>query len=203
MQRKLELSTTLSGWYQFEARRDGKSFLAFAKKVYERDRYTCQFCHFQASNSMEVINVDQDYKNNVLDNMVTACPLCAQCYFLEHVGQGEFGGGTLIYLPEMSMSSLNGLCHVLFCAMTSASTYYSDAQTIYRELKMRSQLVEKYFGEGLSDPALLGRAILDSHVEKTLEKGLMLLENVRLLPSRSKFKGLVDKWAKTAAGNIT
>ena len=68
---------------------------------------------------MEVINKDENYKNNTLDNMVTACPLCAQYSFLEHVGQGEFGGGTLIYLPEVSAESLNGLCHVLFCAMVA------------------------------------------------------------------------------------
>jgi len=200
--RELKLSATLSSWHLFEARKAEKAFLAFAQKVHERDNNTCQFCGFQASTFMEIINLDKDYKNNILENMVTACPLCAQCNFLEHVGEGEFGGGTLVYLPEISAAKLNGLCHVLFCAMSNASTYYTDAQTIYRELKLRSQLVEKYFGEGLSTPSLFGRTILDSHVENTLEKGLALLENVRLLPSRSRFKEMVDKWAQTTAGGI-
>lgn len=203
MLRELKLSATLTGWQKFQARKAQKAFLAFAKKVHGRDNNTCQFCGFQAMSHMEVINLDQDYANNVIDNMVTSCPLCTQCWFLEKVGQEEFGGGTLIYLPEVSQARLNGLCHVLFCAMSNASTYYADAQTIYRELKLRNTPVEKYFGEGMSDPAVYGRAILDSHVERTLDKGLALLENMRLLPSRSKFKGIVDQWAQAAAVSIT
>ncbi len=121
---------------------------------------------------------------------------------LEQVGQNEVGGGTLVYMPEVTMGQLNGLCHVLFCAMSNASTYYADAQSIYRELKLRNQMVEKQFGEGLSDPAVFGRALLDSHVENTREKGIALLKDVRLLPSRSRFKSLVDHWAKAAAGGI-
>ncbi len=202
MFREIKLSAALSGWYQFDARKTSKRFSEYADKVFSRDNSTCQFCGFQASTHMEVINLDGNYKNNEIDNMATACPLCTQCNFLEQVGQGEIGGGALIYLPELSGGQLNGLCHVLFCAMSNASTYYADAQNIYRELKLRSQLVEKQFGEGLSDPAVFGRALLDSHVENTRDKGLALLKHVKLLPSRSRFKSLVDDWAKTAAGSI-
>ena len=202
MLRKLRLNASLGGWHRFDARKASKGFDAFAEKVHQRDNHTCQFCGFQASSYMEVINLDGDYKNNVIDNMVTACPLCTQCQFLEQAGQGDTGGGSLIYMPEVTANQLNGLCHVLFCAMSNASTYYADAQTIYRELKMRSQIVEKHFGEGLSDPAVFGRALLDSHVENTREKGLALLKDVRLLPSRSRFKTLVDHWAQAAAGSI-
>ena len=56
---------------------------------------------------MEVINLDGNYKNNKVTNMVLACPLCAQCFFLEMIGKVANTGAILIYLPEISQEDLN------------------------------------------------------------------------------------------------
>lgn len=72
--------------------------------------------------------------------------LCAML-FIESVGVGGYGGGTLVYLPELSQAELNSLCHVLFCAITNDTGYKSSAQNIYRGFKFRSQMVEEKFGE--------------------------------------------------------
>lgn len=202
MLRSLEITASLASWYQFESRKSDASFKQLAEKANTRDLNTCQYCGFQSAICMDVVNADHNVLNNELDNLVTACPLCSQCHFLEHVGEGDNGGGTLIYLPEISQGVLNGHCHVLFCAMTSTSTMYSEAQEAYRQLKSRSQIVEDYFGEGMSQPSVMGRAILDSHVKDTREKGLRLLKNVRLLPSRSGFKGLIDQWSNQVSHHL-
>ncbi len=118
-------------------------------------------------------------------------------FFIESVGVGGYGGGTLIYLPELSQAELNTLCHVLFCAITNDTGYKSSAQNIYRSFKFRSQLVEEKFGEGTSDPAIFGQLIIDAGVT---DEGVLsqLFKNVRLLPSRAKFRKQIEKWAASA-----
>src|SRR5262249_8989485 len=138
------------------------AFLKFSEKVWERDNYTCQYCGFQARVYQEVVNVDQNYNNNKLENMVTACCFCTQCFFLEAVGKNDYGGGIIIYMPEVSQPELDGLCHVLFCAIANATNYRANAQAIYRSLKLRAQSVEEQVGEGMSHPAFLGQLLIEA-----------------------------------------
>ncbi|KTD66081.1 type IVB secretion system protein IcmJDotN [Legionella spiritensis] len=199
---KLKLIASAGAWRLYSARKADVRFKSYEQKVFHRDRYTCQFCGFQARFFQEVVNLDNDYTNNRLSNLVTACCFCAQCFFVESVGVGGYGGGTLIYLPELTQPELNSLCHVLFCAITNDTGYKSSAQNIYRSFKFRSQIVEEKFGEGTSDPAILGQLIIDSGSTKpeTLDK---LLNNIRLLPSRAKFRKQIERWAASALEEIT
>ncbi|MDX1837491.1 HNH endonuclease [Legionella taurinensis] len=201
-QSKLKLVASAGAWRLYSARKADERFRAFELKVFQRDRYTCQFCGFQARLFQEVVNLDNDYTNNRLSNLVTACCFCAQCFFIESVGVGGYGGGTLIYLPELSQTELNSLCHVLFCAITNDTGYKSSAQNIYRSFKFRSQIVEEKFGEGTSDPAIFGQLIIDSGATapETLDK---LFNNIRLLPSRAKFRKQIERWAASALEEIT
>lgn len=68
-------------------------------------------------------------------------------------------------------------------------------------LKFRSQIVEEKFGEGTSDPAIFGQLMIDSGVnsEEIREK---LFKNIRLLPSRAKFRKQIEKWAASALEEI-
>jgi intracellular multiplication protein IcmJ len=189
----LTLSAKPGAWRLFAARKADPAFLQFSARVWQRDNYTCQFCGFQAKLYQEVVNIDQDYRNNKIDNLVTACCFCTQCFFLEAVGKNDYGGGTIIYLPEMLQVELDGLCHVLFCAMANATSYRTDAQSVYRSLKLRAQTVEEQMGEGMSNPAMLGQMLIE-----TSAKAENLLKDVRLLPSRSKFSQQIEDWAKAA-----
>lgn len=194
----IKLNAAPDSWRLFTVRKADASFQEFAKRVFERDQYTCQFCGFQARQYQEIINLDQNYHNNTISNLVTACCFCAQCFFLESVGKDEYGGGTLIYMPEITQNELNGFCHVLFCAMANATAYRTDAQNIYRGLKLRSQLVDKQLGEGLSDPGLLGRMIIDAPEQKRTKLVEEMLAPLRLLPSHTKFNKQIEAWARAA-----
>jgi len=194
----LQLSAMPDAWRLFLIRKNDDAFFEFSKKILTRDEYTCQFCGFQASEYQEIVNLDQNYRNNSMTNMVTACCFCAQCFFLEAVGKDDYGGGVLIFLPEMSQGDLNGFCHVLFCAMANATGYRTYAQDIYRNLKLRAQSVEKNLGEGMSDPSILGRILIDSPEKQRFEIGQDILKYLRLLPSYTKFNKQIEDWAKAA-----
>ena len=197
MRHDISLQAISGNWRLFTARKADPAFQAFQKKVFVRDRYTCQYCGFQAKLYQDVINLDGDYNNNRMVNLVTSCCFCAQCFFIESVGVGGYGGGTLVYVPELPQSEMNSLCHVLFCAITNDTGYKNSAQTIYRSFKFRSQVVEDKFGEGTSDPAIFGHLLIDSgHVGDDLSKEIF--NNIRLLPSRAKFRKQIEHWAASA-----
>lgn len=198
---QLKLIASPSAWRLYSARRADPRFKTFEQKVLQRDRYTCQLCGFQARLYQDIINLDGDYTNNKLDNLATSCCFCAQCFFIESVGVGGYGGGSLIYLPELSQAEVNSLCHVLFCAITNDTGYKNTAQTIYRSFKFRAQTVEDKFGEGTSDPAIFGHLLIDSgHISDDISE--KILKDVRLLPSRAKFRKQIEHWAASALEEI-
>lgn len=183
-------------WRLFSVRKADPAFKTFSQQVFKRDQYTCHFCGFQAKQFQEVVNLDNNYRNNKLSNLVTACCFCAQCFFLEVVGKDDYGGGVLVYLPEITQGNLNGFCHVLFCAMTNATSYRTDAQNIYRGLKLRLQVIEKQLGEGMSDPALFGRVLIDLPDKDRARILEEILPSFRLLPSYTKFAKQVEVWSR-------
>ena len=139
---KIQLRAVAGSFQSFTKRKVDPAFQKFSAKVFRRDLYTCQYCGFQAKSYQEVVNLDQNYTNNKLSNLVTACVFCTQCFFLDSIGQSNEGGGTLIYLPEISQEKLNSICHVLFCAISNDTGYKNTAQSMYRSFKFRSQIVE-------------------------------------------------------------
>jgi intracellular multiplication protein IcmJ len=194
---ELQLAVNLAGWRVFVRRKLDKAFLPVAKRIYERDAYTCQFCGFQAKEYQEIINLDGNYANNKLSNMITACCFCTQCLFLQAAGLDEKSGGHLIYMPEMSQANLNSFCHVLFCAMGNNTVYQESAQSIYRSLKFRSQVIEQKFGSGTSNPSAMGQMLIEYKGQFPDAKP-EFLKVVRLLPSNVKFKVQLDAWAAEA-----
>src|SRR3990167_7051591 len=196
---ELQLAANLNGWHLFIKRKEDKAFLPVAERVFKRDNYTCQYCGFLAHEYQDVVNLDSNYRNNKLSNMITACCFCSQCLFLQAVGLDDLGGGQLIYLPEMTQADLNGFCHVLFCALGNGTGYQESANGIYRSLKFRSQLIESKLGSGMSNPAVLGQILIEhENQSSTNEKALNILKDIRLLPSYAKFKLQLEAWAAAA-----
>ncbi len=195
----LKLTARPGAWRLYAARRRDPAFKSYALRVFERDRYTCQYCGYCSHQYQEVVNLDLDYQNNKLKNLVTACSFCAQCFFLEAVGAGGYGGGLLVYLPEISQADLNGLCHVLFLAIVGNTGYKASANTIYRTLKTRSQLVEEEIGEGVSTPSVLGQLLIEAKTpEATVNK---ILSPLRLLPSRAHFREQIESEAREGSSD--
>jgi len=191
----IKLTASESNWRLFMLRKADPAFLAFQQKILSRDQYTCQFCGFQAKQHMEVINQDNNYLNNRMSNLVTACTLCAQCFFLEAVGKSDFGGGTLIYLPEMTQNELNALCHNLFYSLAMGNANAQHSKNIYRDLKLRSQPIEEELGEGMSNPALYGQLLIDAKNKNKQKLHQDLIPKLRLLPNIKRFGAQIEEWA--------
>lgn len=199
----LSLVARPGNWRLFSTRKADPAFRKFSERILIRDNYTCQFCGFQAKQFQEVVNLDRNFYNTKMSNMVTACCFCTQCYFLEAVGRSDYGGGRLIYFPEITQADLNGLCHVLFCAIANASSYRTDAQNIYRNLKFRSQMVEQELGEGMSNPRLFGQVLIESDIKASDRIDQQILSKIRLLPSRTKFSHQIETWAQAALEELS
>lgn len=197
----IKLTAAAGAWRLKAARKADPAFRAFEKKIFTRDNYSCQFCGFQAREYQDVVNLDHDYRNNKMSNLATACCFCSQCFFLESVGVGDYGGGTLIYLPEITQGELNSFCHVLFCAITNDTGYKTTAQSIYRSFKFRSQVIEEKFGEGSSAPSAFGQLLIECGVDSS-DTSDALLADVRLLPSRAKFRKQIEHWAANALDEL-
>lgn len=200
--RRLSLAIQPNAWRKYVARRVDPAFRVFRDKVHARDHHTCQFCGFQAKTNQEVINIDANYANNRIENMLTACCFCAQCHFLNIVGMGDYGGGRLIYMPEMSQSELNALCHVLFCAIANGTAYSDTAQKVYRNLRFRAQAVDQHYGEGLNKPMVFSQLILSREPKQAKQLADELLTDLRLLPTQSRFQSQIDAWAAAAMEDL-
>jgi intracellular multiplication protein IcmJ len=197
----MTLRASADSWRLFSARKSDVNFASFEKKVWERDQYKCRYCGFQAYTYQEVVNIDGNFRNNKMDNLATACVLCTQTFFLESIGLGGFGGGIMIYFPELSQNQINALCHVLFCAITNNSAYKTIAQNVYLNFKLRSSIIEKKFGEGSTEPSSFGHLLIDSK-HSSSESLSELMSGVRVLPSRARFRLQIESWASNAIKSI-
>ncbi|HLD16981.1 MAG TPA: type IVB secretion system protein IcmJDotN [Coxiellaceae bacterium] len=191
----LPLISTEENWRLFMLRRFDPGFTNYQQSIFRRDDFTCLFCGFRANQHMDVINLDSNYSNNHAANLATACPFCSQCFFLESVGMTDYGGGTIIYCPEMTQNEVNALSHELFCIMANNFPSAKQANNIFRDLKLRGQLIEKEMGEGLSNPNNYGRLLVDARIENFETLMNRLEPKVRLLPSPVRFAQQIEDWS--------
>ncbi len=183
----IALTAKEGNWRLYMTRKADKAFQSFSAKVFRRDNYSCQFCGMKSLTHMDVVNADHNYLNNKLSNLKTACSFCAQCCFLDAVGRSDFGGGVLIYLPELTQSELNGFCHYLFACVAGGDEFSKKAKELYRSLKMRVQIVDEVLGKGLSNPGNYGQMLIDSGLDFSDSLHQKLLKSIRLLPNLKLF----------------
>jgi len=197
----LIISAERGNWRQYQGRKRNAKFLEIKNKILQRDQYTCRFCGFMTKEFQEVVNADQNYKNNRASNMVTACGFCAQCFFLDSVGTDNHTGGNIIYLPEISQAALNNFCRVLYCSLDKESIYKGKLQSVYMSLKDRSKDVVNCFGPDSSEPRVFGQGLLDATINKDNMHN-EVLRHLRLLPSKKAFSPQIDYWKKTIFAKV-
>lgn len=188
-----QLNSIRGNWTRFETRKRNKRFLAAQKKILLRDKFTCRYCEFKTEKYLNIVNADQNYSNNKSKNLVSACPFCSQCFFLDCVGKAPKTGGHVIYLPEITQAQINNFCRVLFATMLKDAPYKGKLHTIYLSFKDRGKIVEEIFGPESSKPAIFGQTLIDSNLD-TKKSDKSIIKDLRLLPSREPFKEEILYW---------
>ncbi len=197
----ISLTAERGNWQMFTSRKRNPRFLEIEKKILEKDDHTCRYCGFQAFNYQEVVNHDHNYKNNTAGNLVTACPFCLQCFFLDALSNPSVGGGYIIYLPEINQADLNNFCRVLFSCLLKNAPYKGKLQTTYLSFKDRTKQIEDIFGPNSSNPAIFGETLLDSGLSKK-ELAHPILTQLRLLPERKFFEKQILFWKTSVFDKI-
>lgn len=197
----ITLSAQRGNWRLYHARRRNNKFLDVKKRVLQRDNFTCRYCGFYAKEFQEVVNIDQNYKRNTLDNLATACCFCAQCFFVDSAGLDNNTGGNIVHLPEISQADLNNFCRVLYCSLDKDSAYKGKLQAVYMSLKDRSKEVISCFGPDACEPRVFGQGLLDANLNKD-QLQHEVLRHLRLLPSKKAFTPQIDYWKKTVFAKV-
>lgn len=169
-------------------------FQSVRGEVLARDNFSCRFCNFRSEKYQEVHHLDDDHKNNVKNNLVTACPLCHQVH---HIGlAGMAGRGIMIALPEITQAQLNQLLITLWVAKhKEGSPYKGQAERLLHQLRTRSHVVESQFAEGASDPQLVGQILLAANEEQYARRAEGL-SGIRLMANDFKFERQIAYWCE-------
>jgi intracellular multiplication protein IcmJ len=197
----ITLTARKGAWRLYHTRKKNSKFLSLKKQVLERDNHTCRYCGFFSNEFQEVINIDGNYKDNKIDNLVTACGFCAQCFFLDGLGLESDTGGIIVHIPEISQADLNNFCRVLYCSLDKESAYKGKLQAVYMSLKDRSKEVINCFGPESSDPRIFGQGLLDAALNQEQLRH-SVLQHLRLLPSKKTFARQIDYWKKTVFAKV-
>jgi intracellular multiplication protein IcmJ len=197
----ITLSAERGNWQRFMNRKANKAFAAVKAAILKRDDDTCRYCGFQVKQDQEILNIDQNYDNNPLDNLATACRFCAQCFFLDSVGLDGKSGGTLIYLPEISQADLNHFARTLFSSMLRDTPYKGKLQAAYLSLTDRATLVEEVFGPHTKDPIVFGQTMIETGLTAVQLKHPIFSE-LKLLPTRKYYKADAEYWKSTVFQHI-
>jgi len=198
---RIVLTARRGNWQRFMSRKSSKAFQSIRDKVLARDDFTCRYCGFQAKKYMEVVNIDQDYNHNAINNLATACQFCAQCFFLDSIGLDGRSGGTIIHLPEFSQADLNHFCRALFCSLLRDAPYKGKLQAVFLSLQDRSQAVSNVFGPHAELPVNFGQSLIDCGLNEAQLKHPILSE-LKLLPARKYYKEQAEYWKTTIFSNI-
>ena len=186
----------------FMKRASDARFDRFKRKVLVRDSHQCRFCGFQSKSNLCVVNADGNYRNNKVNNMLASCPICTQTQLVDGIGFPGFGGGVLIFLPEIPQNELNAMCHVLFQSICLKDDNASQSKNIYRTFRLRSQLIEKQLGDDLSNPCTYAQMLKDADPKQAKQFNEQIYPSVRLLPDVIGYQSQVQSWLASGLDNL-
>ncbi len=184
---KLTLQAYSNNWELFSTRKKNQSFLTVRKEILRRDQLRCQFCQF-SSDTLEIINIDNNYEHNTKANLTTACELCAKCTLLDYYALDYEGKDKIIYLPELSQEKLNYLCRLLFCQDDANSEIGYNAKMLYAKLQDRAEQLNEKTQSNLSHPAMF------CHYQHSKQKDNQLISRLRWLPAADSYQDCIKSW---------
>lgn len=197
----IKLTAQRGNGQRFLSRKANKAFQPIMKAVFERDENTCRYCGFQSQLYQEVVNIDQNYNNNAMDNLATCCSFCYPCFFLDVIGLDGKSGGTIIHLPEINQPDLNHFCRALFCSLLRDAPYKGKLQAVYLSLQDRAKSVNEVFGPNAAEPNTFGQSLIDSGLTEA-QLTHPILSELKYLPTRKFYKDQAEYWKTSVFASI-
>ena len=145
-------------------------------KIFQRDKYACQYCGFISQKYQTVRPKDE--AKGFGGPLVTACIYCSQCFAIEEAGLG--GGAILIWLPEIAQAALHHICRAIFLGRTA-----TDEVAEASRLALDALMVRRYEARrriGTDDPLILATVLYDSLSDADYLARNDKLDGLRLLP---------------------
>jgi intracellular multiplication protein IcmJ len=147
-------------------------------RVFDRDKNTCVCCGFESAKYQDVI-----FKNGIstdlrMENMLTACIFCHQCFNLDLVN--TMRSGVLIWLPEMDQAKLHHIARAIYVARISQGPVANAARQALDVLLHRREEARRRLGT--DDPFILATVMRDYLTNKHYEMRQTKLEGIRIFP---------------------
>ena len=148
------------------------------QKILQRDDNTCAFCGFKSAKYKDVAALDNNILNAKIDNLVSACIFCHQCFDLEKVAQMR--SGVLVWMPEISQTQLHHLARAIYVARISQGSMADTAKkTLETIMKRREDAQKRIYTD---DPHVLSLVMRDFLSPNSYALRDKKLEGVRLFP---------------------
>lgn len=148
------------------------------KKVFERDDHICQCCGFRSLKYQDVHHLNGVKTDNGLQNLMTICIFCHQCFNIDQVN--IMRSGVLIWLPEIEQADLNHIARALYVARISQGPMADAARRSLDVLMARREEVRKRLET--DDPFILSMVLKDYISNNAYEMRAKKLEGIRLFP---------------------
>lgn len=147
-------------------------------RIFERDDHTCQCCGFKSQKYQDVLLKNGIATDQRLDNMITACIFCHQCFNLDQVY--DMRSGVLIWLPEIDQTALHHMARAIFVARISQGPVANAARQALDVLLARRDEARRRLGT--DDPYILANVMRDYLTGRHYEMRQAKLDGVRLFP---------------------
>lgn len=148
------------------------------KAVFDRDDQTCACCGFRSQKYQEIHFLDQDPTNLSMDNMVTTCIFCHQCYNMDQAS--AMRSAVLIWLPEVSQIDLHHIMRAVYVARISQGPMAEAARATLDSLMARREEVRRRIGT--DDVYVLSTVMRDFLTSRYYAERDDKLDGIRLLP---------------------
>ncbi len=148
------------------------------QKVFERDDYTCRCCGFRSQKYQDIHFLNHAETDTRMDNMVTVCLFCHQCFNIDKVS--EMRSGVLIWLPEIKQADLHNIARAIYVARISQGPISDAARKAFEILMKRREEARNRLGT--DDPFILSCVLKDYLTERHYERRGDKLEGIRLFP---------------------
>ena len=148
------------------------------QQVFKKDDHTCRYCGFKSKKYQDVVFADGDVSNIHLDNLLTSCIYCHQCFDLGKVA--DMRSGVLVWLPEVEQADLHHIARAIYVSRISQGTMAETAKSALEKIMQRRE--EAIARLHTDDPYLLSIVMKDFLGPKQYAIRDKKLEGIRLFP---------------------